>query len=715
MKEIEWFGCYADSWQGEIVPEAFSHPAKFSRGLIARIYDHMLDSGYIKPGDIVGDPFGGVALGAIHAMLKGLHWRGVELEAKFVDLGGQNIALWQSRYGDLLRGTAVLAQGDSRQFLQHVAGIGGVVSSAPFTGVMPSQEAAEWHQARESIGKNNSLGKSTAYGSTPGQLGAMPEGDLSAVVKSKIEIEGFDGSSLVYILFFNPDNGIAFFLEVPILPSVLSDLAGLGMPVIPVNLDDYVPVRQKEIAVVVRNLELSNIVESSTTQEGGEGVFKVALSGHPITPERTIDAFSILDLIGLHGEQTPAGRALFFEAVASGSSGTGVGTILSYSAFKNALIDTEFYTAECTVNNFGSILGLICASSGTVATPIFGLRHTSDKALLANFTNKFHPVSVSDARALSGTIDTPSLFDLIGSSIEFFGTGETDGIRDTFNELPVNLSFSPLENSVARSAAKGVIATADSLFGSFENDPTLIAFKFDKIQDITSRKSPSIITPNKEMGIFSAIVSSPAYADVINGAGEGPGARYDHIHHNGDNATKKTSAAEYGRTAGNLGNLAAVVSSAPFESSLQSKDEKFNADARSGRTMQVADYGDHPANIGNDTGSTFWQAAAEIVAQAYAALKPGAYAAFVCGDYVRGGERVCFGRQWLELCESVGFVPVEWITAWKTEYKGTQLDIFGNEHEKRIDRVSFFRRLANERNPDAAILNEDVVIVRKPL
>ena len=66
------------------------------------------------------------------------------------------------------------------------------------------------------------------------------------------------------------------------------------------------------------------------------------------------------------------------------------------------------------------------------------------------------------------------------------------------------------------------------------------------------------------------------------------------------------------------------------------------------------------------------------------------------------------------LCESVGFEPVAWAVAWKTEYNGNQLDIFGGDVEKRTDRVSFFRRLANEKNPDAAILNEDVIFVRKP-
>jgi len=125
-------------------------------------------------------------------------------------------------------------------------------------------------------------------------------------------------------------------------------------------------------------------------------------------------------------------------------------------------------------------------------------------------------------------------------------------------------------------------------------------------------------------------------------------------------------------------------------------------------------YGQTPGQLGSENSNNFWQAARAIVEQVYAVLKPGGAAAFVTGDFVRRGERVEFGRQWLELCEAVGFEPYAWAVAWKTEYKGTQLDIFGGEVERRVDRVSFFRRLANERNPEAAVLNEDVIIVRKP-
>lgn len=94
---MDWTGLYREGWQGEIVPEAFSHPAKFAPGLIRHIYDHVAAEGWIAPGDTVVDPFAGVALGALHALQHGLNWVGCELEPKFVALAEQNIALWNRR------------------------------------------------------------------------------------------------------------------------------------------------------------------------------------------------------------------------------------------------------------------------------------------------------------------------------------------------------------------------------------------------------------------------------------------------------------------------------------------------------------------------------------------------------------------------------------------------------------------------------------------
>ena len=87
VKTMDWFGCYSSGWRNEIVPEAFSHPAKFARGLIRRIYEHALERGYLRESDTVLDPFGGIALGAADALANGLNFVGVELEQSFVDMG----------------------------------------------------------------------------------------------------------------------------------------------------------------------------------------------------------------------------------------------------------------------------------------------------------------------------------------------------------------------------------------------------------------------------------------------------------------------------------------------------------------------------------------------------------------------------------------------------------------------------------------------------
>jgi len=88
VRERDWFKCYSGGWTNEIVPEAFSHPAKFARGLIRRIYEHALEQGYLREGDMILDPFDGIALGAADALANGLNFVGVELEQFFVDLGG---------------------------------------------------------------------------------------------------------------------------------------------------------------------------------------------------------------------------------------------------------------------------------------------------------------------------------------------------------------------------------------------------------------------------------------------------------------------------------------------------------------------------------------------------------------------------------------------------------------------------------------------------
>jgi len=50
MKVSIWENCYSKQWRGLITTEAFSHPAKFSPGLMQKIYSHCIEQGYVHKG-----------------------------------------------------------------------------------------------------------------------------------------------------------------------------------------------------------------------------------------------------------------------------------------------------------------------------------------------------------------------------------------------------------------------------------------------------------------------------------------------------------------------------------------------------------------------------------------------------------------------------------------------------------------------------------------
>lgn len=189
----QWERCYPSNWKGLIVPQAMSHPAKFSSKLIRRIYEHMLEQGWLRVGDTVIDPFGGVALGALEAMRHGLNWTGIELEPKFVDLGTQNIASWNKRFSLAMPhwGSAVLLQGDSRYILKVLDGENtGAISSPPYS---PEALGHSHGEGPQSASKNRPdyqeanarLDAKTFYGeNTPGQLGSMDLGNFQSAVSS---------------------------------------------------------------------------------------------------------------------------------------------------------------------------------------------------------------------------------------------------------------------------------------------------------------------------------------------------------------------------------------------------------------------------------------------------------------------------------------------------------------------------------------------------
>lgn len=184
----EWAGCYPSNWKGVVVTEAMTHPAKFSSKLIRRIYEHITAERWVKAGDGVLDPFGGVGLGALDAMRLGLHWTGVELEEKFWKIGNENIEKWMREFGKMPRwGTARLLHGDSRKLVELVVKSGRVtVSSPPYSAMQVEKNAksidrTKQYEAYKASGGGQTFEQfcrtqdihSQGYGHSDGQLANM--------------------------------------------------------------------------------------------------------------------------------------------------------------------------------------------------------------------------------------------------------------------------------------------------------------------------------------------------------------------------------------------------------------------------------------------------------------------------------------------------------------------------------------------------------------
>ncbi len=183
MQVNEWNKCYDEGWKDLIVPEAFSHPAKMSCGLLKRILDHA--KGWLREGDVIVDPFGGIGSTGILGAYEGYQVVCCELEQKFVDLAEQSFELHKDAWVEFGNPFPIILQGDSRRLCKVVEKADCIVSSPPFQGA--HQGGVDSSSLNKGACKRPWLDKATAnngYGQTPGQLGAMKPGKVDMVVSS---------------------------------------------------------------------------------------------------------------------------------------------------------------------------------------------------------------------------------------------------------------------------------------------------------------------------------------------------------------------------------------------------------------------------------------------------------------------------------------------------------------------------------------------------
>jgi hypothetical protein len=229
-------------------------------------------------------------------------------------------------------------------------------------------------------------------------------------------------------------------------------------------------------------------------------------------------------------------------------------------------------------------------------------------------------------------------------------------------------------------------------------------------------------------GDLDAIVASPPFAG--NSGGRGEASR------NGIDAAlfDRHSGGMIGGTGDDPHNLAhlrmGMVGSPPFENSL----DRGTVDAAARRQLaringisnakyispidmekigrRDQEYGSTSGQLGNDSGETFWAAAAVILQQCALILPPAAPAVWVLKAYVKGGKLVNFPGQWQQLCESCGFETVEVVRAWQVKNQHEVQTLDGETIRRQTRRASFFRILA-EKNGAPVIDHEIVLFTRR--
>lgn len=210
----------------------------------------------------------------------------------------------------------------------------------------------------------------------------------------------------------------------------------------------------------------------------------------------------------------------------------------------------------------------------------------------------------------------------------------------------------------------------------------------------------------------AAVVTSPPFAGSV--GSDDPAKRGGLLVSDPKRAGDVNLTGSYGTTPGQLGGMA-VVGSPPYEGThiAPITTGRIGDNPESPWKQTGLDqYGRENGQLGTESGETFWSAARLIVEQCAMLLPPGAPAVWVTKRYVKNGAIVDFSQQWAQLCEACGFEVVHWHRAWLVKDNGGQADIFGDTHEKKVARKSFFRRLA-EKNGSPAIDWEDVICTRK--
>lgn len=732
-----WYGMYKKNWKGVISKGAFEHPAKFSRSLINQIYLHLFENGYIKKGDTVFDPFGGVALGSIDAANYGLQWIGVELEEFFRIIGHKNILFW------IQEGWCVCGNDGARflSILRDAVSQGAQRSNATaptkdrailFDGVSQprlfiGEESQRRNEGQAAHADSLEQREALAGGDEGKTLAPREQWEPEGREERPLERREIDQARRVCRNSHQREEETGTSACDGVSSGEAPDTEGTRpsqkrrqnrqrsrQSGTPERVKSHAASQSPWPPATNQESAMPPLPDDSRDQVAGGSLTNRLLLDHLQARQaaRSEQSLSVPSFCAVCGKMK-----VLLPVLLQGDS-RNLRTILGQTTAPNAVVssppwlDQEPSHAQDDPRAFGEGgHAYQQASYGTSEGQLGKMPHGDVSALISS--PPYADAGKPDARNLH-------FDDQIGpdgqtrreSSI---ARKQRDGVPDAYGPTPGNLGemlvgeitavvSSPpfLDQGRADTRPQGGMHTAIPHIKA-DGSPPGISFVG------TTEGQLSALPP----GDITAIVSSPPYADQDTGATRRSLTAYDH---------GETRSRDYGSTPGQLGNLPTtdgIVSSPPFmaastgggiSAAMRGEGSYTVTTSLPTNCYQPSEQGTSTGNLATDKPETFWGAASEIVGACVALLKPGGVTAWVLKDYIQKGKRVPFCDQWRQLCESHGLVHVETIRAMLVEEMGTQETLFGGSEKIQIQKKSFFRRLY-EKRPGAHTIDFEVVLV----
>lgn len=772
----EWQGCYGEGWT-DITPESFSHPAKFSRALIRRIYRHAIDQGWIKAGDWIIDPFGGSGLGAKDGLYFGINWFGNELEPRFVDMGagcdctGISKADWIKFYGRwerfnhkdnrhwcpacLTQARQVIPSPSSQLnlFEKPDSGAAYVRNSGLIPETKPHRYEGNLARFRKHAkggavavlvqGDSRKLAeivkdRMAAMRSSP------PYGNNSKADYAKEERDRQEQGKGSFRGFYGHTEGQLAKLSEGNPDAIIGSLHKAGSRIAQEGGNDAANLRRPTANGRYGHAhgQLGAMADSGFSAVIGSPPFAGNSGGRGEASRNGIDP----DLFERHSGGMVGGL---------GDNNDNLGNMKPGDI--EAVIGSPPYADQPT--RTGKVDE--AAWSDGRSRPVGASQRSSAGYGATDGQLGAMPQGEADA-----VIGSPPYADSNQDYKNGWATIDTSkGVHDRYShQREANYG----EQSGQRAALTA--GDADAVIGSppfgqaTQSGGTNIYNQLEqthgrKFTDSSRRNGYRAEQQGGEPGQLAdlsegnadAVIGSPPFVGSV---GSDDPEKRGGLFRDPKRAGDKNLTGTYGSTPGQLGamvqgdpgegHMAAMISSPPYgKDTVNDRNgidaSKFERYGTNSQAVTMNGYGHTPGQLNdlpaggsldisllldghpinyqeNDKQSkeTFWQAAKTIVQQCHEILNPGGVAIWVCKDFVRDGKRVPFCDQWRRLCESVGFEHLETHRAMLVKRKGSQATLEGDLVELKSEHKSFFRRL-HESKPGAVRIDwEEVIVLRKP-